>query len=221
MANLAHESVYAQLARIGKALSNPARLELLDLLDQRERSVEQLATESGIALKNTSAQLHELRAANLVTSRKEGTKVFYRLADPEVSSFLGTLQDFAQARLADLRDALADEFGDLVDVDPVTVEEFDARVRDGMLVVDVRSPEDYAAGHLPGAVSIPSDRLREELDRLPVGTDIVAYCRGPYCLTSAASVRLLREHGRQAHTLAGGFLRFRRTNPASSSDGAG
>jgi rhodanese-related sulfurtransferase len=211
MAGFEHEAIYTQLARIGKALANPARLLLLDLLDQRELTVEQLAEESGIALKNTSAQLKELRAANLVAGRKEGTRVYYRLADARVTAFLGAFEDFAEGRLADLRGALAEEFGDLLDLDAVTPEELEERLRDGRsLVIDVRSAEDYAAGHLPGAVSIPLDRLREEIDRIPRDAEIIAYCRGPYCLASSRSVRLLREHGRRARTLGGGYLRYRR-----------
>jgi DNA-binding transcriptional ArsR family regulator len=176
------EPVYQQLARIGKALASPVRLRLLDVLDQRERTVEELARESGIPLKNTSAQLQQLRAAHLVTARKEGTRVYYRLADERVSRFLGVFQEFAQDRLADLRDAVTELLGSYA---AVTADELAAKLADpGTLVLDVRSPDAYASGHVPGAVSVPLRELEHRLDELPGGKEIIAYCGGPYCVVS-------------------------------------
>ncbi|AQZ65939.1 Transcriptional regulator, ArsR family [[Actinomadura] parvosata subsp. kistnae] len=202
------EPIYAQLARVGKALASPVRLRLLDVLDQRERTVEELARAAGIPLKNTSAQLQQLRAARLVTSRREGTRVYYRLADERVSRFLGELQAFAGGRLAELRDAVRARLGSL---EGITAEELAARLEDpGTVVVDVRPPADYAAGHVPGAISVPMEELRDRLDELPAGAEIVAYCGGPYCVLSPEAVRLLRAHGHDARPLDGGFLGWRR-----------
>ena len=210
--------IYLELARIGKVLSNPVRLRLLDLLDARERTVEQLSRDSGIPVKNTSAQLQLLRAAHLVTSRKDGNRVLYRLADAEVSRFLGVFHEFAHQQLADLRSAIAEHFGGLTALEPVTADELTTRLDSGVLVVDVRPADDYAAGHLPAAVSIPSEWLLSRLDELPSDVEIVAYCHGTYCVTSAESAQLLREHGRRARHLAGGYAQWHRSVRPLDSD---
>ncbi|MEV4115567.1 metalloregulator ArsR/SmtB family transcription factor [Nonomuraea sp. NPDC049695] len=208
MSGFPEEPIYQQLARVGKALASPVRLRLLDVLDQRERTVEELADAAGIALKNTSAQLQHLRAARLVTSRKEGARVYYRLADERVSRFLGELQEFADERLADLRETVRARLGSL---EGVSAEELASRLTDpGTVVVDVRPATDYAAGHLPGAISLPLAELRERLDELPGQARIVAYCGGPYCAVSAEAVRILGEHGYDARALDGGYLGWRR-----------
>lgn len=206
MSEFVEEPIYAQLARMGKALASPVRLRLLDLLEHRELTVEQLSNGAGVALKNTSAQLQQLRAANLVTSRKDGTRVLYRLADPAVSEFLGRFQDFAAGRLADLRDVVAAHLGEPAELEPVTTAELRGLLDgDAVVVLDVRSAAEYAEGHVPGAMSVPIETLRDRLDELPRGVDIVAYCQGPYCVVSPDAVRLLREHGYRAHTLDGGL----------------
>jgi rhodanese-related sulfurtransferase len=208
----AEEPIYAHLARIGKALASPVRLRLLDLLDPGERSVEQLAASAGLGVKNTSAQLQQLRQANLVAARRDGTRVYYRLADRRVPDFLGRFQEFAEHRLADLRDAIAEHLGDPATVEPVTAGELRERLADsGTLVVDVRPAEEYAAGHVPGAISVPIATLRERLADLPRDVEIVAYCQGPYCVLSPGAVRVLREHGYRARTLSGGLTHWRRT----------
>ncbi|MEW9547735.1 ArsR/SmtB family transcription factor [Nonomuraea sp. NPDC050783] len=208
MADFPEEPIYEQLARVAKALASPVRLRLLDVLDQRERTVEELAQAAGVALKNTSAQLQQLRAAHLVTSRKDGPRVYYRLADERVSRFLGELEGFAHDRLADLRDAVRDRLGAL---EGVTADELADRLSDpGTLVLDVRPAADYAAGHVPGAVSVPMAELRERLAGLPRDAAIVAYCGGPYCVVSPEAVRVLRAHGYDARPLDGGFLGWRR-----------
>jgi rhodanese-related sulfurtransferase/DNA-binding transcriptional ArsR family regulator len=213
------EPIYAQLARIGKALSNPARLRLLDLLDSGERTVEQLAEHAGIGLKNTSAQLQHLRSANLVATRKDGTRVYYRLADRRVADFLGRFQEFSEDRLADLRSAIADHLGDPADLEPITTAELHRRVAEsGTLVVDVRPADQFTTGHLPGAISVPLATLHERLSELPRDAEIVAYCQGPYCVVSPKAVQLLREHGYRARTLSGGLTHWRRSGHDLHSD---
>ncbi|MCC5581468.1 metalloregulator ArsR/SmtB family transcription factor [Microtetraspora sp. AC03309] len=207
MAGFPEEPIYQQLARIGKAFAGPVRLRLLDVLTEGERTVEELSEEAGIALKNTSAQLQQLRAAHLVTSRREGTRIYYRLADERVPLFLGQLRDFAHERLADLRDAVSEHIDSL---EGVTADELAGRLADpNTMVIDVRSADSYAEGHLPGAVSLPLEELRDRLDELPHDVEIVAYCGGPYCVVSPRAVRLLREHGRRARPLEGGITGWR------------
>ncbi|WP_420918039.1 ArsR/SmtB family transcription factor [Streptomyces albus] len=213
--------IYTELARVGKVLANPLRLRLLDLLDARERTVEQLSREFGIPLKNTSAQLQQLRSAHLVSSRKDGTRVLYRPADDEVGRFLGVFQEFARRRLADLRSAVSDGLGDLSELEPVTAEELTTRLGDGALVIDVRLVDDYAMGHIPEAVSLPSEQLLSRIGELPDGAEIIAYCHGPFCVTSAACLQLLREQGRQARHLDGGLTHWHRTgNPLHTGAGS-
>ncbi|WP_327102275.1 ArsR/SmtB family transcription factor [Nonomuraea glycinis] len=212
MPDFPEEPIYQQLARIGKALSNPVRLRLLDVLDQRERTVEELSEEAGVALKNTSAQLQQLRAAHLVTSRKDGTRVYYRLADERVSRFLGQFQGFAHERLADLRDAVEERLGSF---EAVTAAELAARLREpDTVVVDVRSAAAYAEGHVPGAVSVPLKELLDRLGELPGDAEIIAYCGGPYCVVSPRAVEVLRSHGYRARPLDGGLTGWRRSGRA-------
>jgi rhodanese-related sulfurtransferase/DNA-binding transcriptional ArsR family regulator len=212
MPDFPEEPIYQQLARIGKALSNPVRLRLLDVLDQRERTVEELSEEAGVALKNTSAQLQQLRAAHLVTSRKDGTRVYYRLADERVSRFLGRFQGFAHERLADLRDAVEERLGSF---EAVTAAELAARLREpDTVVVDVRSAAAYAEGHVPGAVSVPLQELLDRLGELPGDAEIIAYCGGPYCVVSPRAVEVLRSHGYRARPLDGGLTGWRRSGRA-------
>jgi len=205
------QPIYAQLARIGKAVANPVRLRLLDVLDNGERPVDKLADDAGISLKNTSAQLRELRSAGLVSTRKAGTRIYYSVADEDVSRFLLGLQDFAYGRLADLRDAVSDHVGDPAELEPVTAADLDARLADpATLVIDVRTANEYALGHVPGAISVPMAELYDQIASLPQDVEIVAYCGGPYCVVSPRAVRLLRENGRRARPLDGGLSRWRR-----------
>ena len=203
-------ALYEQFARVGKALANPARLELLDLLAQGERGVEELAAAAGMKVSNTSAQLHALAAAGLVASRRDGVKIYYRLADEEVAAFAGRIQDFAASRIAEVERAARGYLGDVSALEPVARDELFRRLRDEeVLVLDVRPAAEYAAGHIPGAINVPHDQLAARLTELPGGADIVAYCRGRYCVFAPDAVRLLRARGFSARLLAGGLPDWR------------
>jgi rhodanese-related sulfurtransferase/DNA-binding transcriptional ArsR family regulator len=203
-------ALYEQFARVGKALANPVRLELLDLLAQGERSVEDLAGTARMKVSNTSAQLRMLAAAGLVASRRDGVKVYYRLADPAVAALTGQVQDFAASRLAEAEHATRSYLGDVAALEPVTHDELARRLRDGqVLVLDVRPEAEYAAGHIPGALNVPHDQLAARLAEIPGRTDIVAYCRGRYCVFAPDAVRLLRARGFSARPLDGGLPGWR------------
>jgi rhodanese-related sulfurtransferase/DNA-binding MarR family transcriptional regulator len=203
-------ALFEQFARVGKALANPARLELLDLLAQGERSVEDLAGTAQMKLSNTSAQLRMLAAAGLVASRRDGVRIFYRLADPGVTALIGQVQELAAARLAEVEQAARGYLGDVAALEPVAQEELSRRMRDGqVLVLDVRPAAEYAAGHIPGAVNVPHDQLAARLAEIPAGADIVAYCRGRYCVFAPDAVRLLRARGFPARLLDGGLPDWR------------
>ena len=203
-------ALYEQFARVGKALANPARLELLDLLAQGERSVEELAGAAGMKVSNTSAQLRTLAAAGLAASRRDGLRICYRLAGDEVAALAGQVQDFAAARLAEAERAARGYLGDVAALEPVAQDELLRRMRDEqVLVLDVRPVAEYAAGHIPGAVSVPHDQLAARLAELPAGAGIVAYCRGRYCVFAPDAVRLLRSRGFSARPLEGGMPGWR------------
>jgi rhodanese-related sulfurtransferase len=203
-------ALYEQFARVGKALANPARLELLDLLAQGERSVEDLAGAAGMKVSNTSAQLRALAGAGLVASRRDGVKIYYRLADEQVTAFVGQVQQFAASRLAEVEAAARGYLGDVAALEPVAQDELFRRLHDGqVLVLDVRPEAEYAAGHIPGAVNVPHDQLAARLTELPDGADVIAYCRGRYCVFAPDAVRLLRQRGFAARPLDGGLPGWR------------
>jgi DNA-binding transcriptional ArsR family regulator/rhodanese-related sulfurtransferase len=200
------ERLYAQLARVGKAIANPTRLELLDLLAQGERTVESLATELGLSMANASQHLQALREAGLVETRKQGLFVHYRLADDSVIALSRSVRLVAERRLADLDRVVRDHFGDRSDPEPVQLNELLERARSGkVLVLDARPAGEYAAGHIAGALSVPIDELHERLRSLPKNKEYVAYCRGPYCAYADRAIELLRASGRRARRLAEGF----------------
>jgi rhodanese-related sulfurtransferase/predicted transcriptional regulator len=198
--------LYQEFARIGKAVASPQRLEFLDLLAQREWTVEGLANETEQSIANASAHLKVLRTANLVETRREGSYVYYRLADENVVRLWQTIRDIGEARLAEI-DRIVDEFVGVRSEDEL----MDAQVlirqlADGdVVVLDVRPPDEYVAGHLPGARSIPIGELEAHLDELDPDKEIVAYCRGPYCLFADEAVELLRARGFRARRLAEGL----------------
>ncbi|MEO3788007.1 metalloregulator ArsR/SmtB family transcription factor [Actinocorallia sp. B10E7] len=208
----AHKTaLYEQFARVGKALANPARLELLDLLAQGERSVEDLASAAQMKVANTSAQLKALAAAGLVASRRSGVKVFYRPADEQVAVLVRRVQDFAADRLAEAERAARDYLGDIEALEPVGLAELARRAENGeVLVLDVRPAPEYDAGHIPGAIGIPHDQLAVRLAELPRDAEIVAYCRGRYCVFAPQAVRLLRDEGFRARPADGGLPEWRR-----------
>jgi len=200
------DRLYGQFARLGKALGNPYRLELLDLLAQSERTVESLAAETGATLANISQHLQILRNAGLATARKEGLFVHYRIADPAVSTLCAALRTVAERQDAELDRIVREHFGDRHEPEPVEMTELLRRARAGdVIVVDARPVNEYAAGHIPGALSIPIDDLKQRLHRLPKWKPFVAYCRGPYCVYADQAVEQLRSAGRRARRLAVGL----------------
>jgi rhodanese-related sulfurtransferase len=204
------DGLYEQFARIGKAVANPKRIELLDLLCQGERSVEVLAEAAAMGVTNTSAHLRVLREARLVDTRKEGTRVFYRLADEAVCGFFLSLRDLAGDRFAEVEQITRDYFEARDELDPVGRAELVARAGDGdVIVLDVRPGEEYEAGHIPGAMSVPLGELEQSLADLPHDAEIVAYCRGPYCVLAPQALELLRAHGFRARRLEGGLPEWR------------
>lgn len=203
-------ALYEGFAQVGKALGNPARIELLDLLAQGERGVEELAAAAGIRLSNTSAQLKALAAAGLVTARRSGTRAYYRIADPQVTVLVELAKQLAYDGSPQVREAAHAWLGETTELEPVTRTELDRRMRDrAVLVLDVRPAAEYAAAHIAGAVGIPLDQLPDQLTELPRDTEIVAYCRGRYCLMSLDAVRLLRAHGYRARPMDGGLPEWR------------
>lgn len=206
----AKRTLNEHFARLGKALSHPKRVELLDLLAQGERSVDALAAATGMGVNNTSAQLQVLRRTDLVETRKVGTRVYYRLADDEVSRFLGAFRDLARHRLGAVDRIMRDYFEARDELEPVDRDALAQRARDGeVLLLDVRPFVEYEAGHIPGALSIPLDQLADRLAELPVDAEIVAYCRGPYCVMAPEAVTLLHRAGRRARRFDGGLPEWR------------
>ena len=203
----AKTALFDAFARAAKALASGRRIELLDVLANGERTVEALAGEVGLTVANTSQHLQILRQAGLVTSRREGTSVHYRLAGPEVFELWRTLRTLAASRLAEVERLTAAYLGARDELEPVTREELARRLQDGdnLVVLDVRPAAEYAAGHLPGAVSIPVAELRRRLAELPGDREIVAYCRGPYCAFAHEAGVLLREAGVSARRLEDGL----------------
>ena len=200
------DRLYAQFARIGKALGNPHRLELLELLAQSERTVDSLATETGLSLANTSQHLQALRRAALVDSRKEGLFVYYRLADASVVALCTAIRTVAEQRLADLERLVRDHFGERARPEPVSMQELLARARSReVIILDARPAREYEAGHIAGAISVPIDELHSRLRTLPKNREYVAYCRGPYCVYADRAVELLVRSRRRATRLSDGF----------------
>lgn len=202
--------LYEQFARIGKTLASPHRLELLELLAQGERTVESLASETGLSVANASQHLQALRRAALVENRRQGVSIHYRLADPAVSDLCIAIRTVAERRLADLERLVRDHLGDRSDPEPVRMKELLRRLRsDEVVVLDARPAREYEAGHIAGAISMPVDHLQHHLRSLAKSREYVAYCRGPYCVYADHAVKLLRASGRRARRLLEGFPEWR------------
>lgn len=203
-------AIYDQLARIGKALASPRRLELLDLLSQSPRTVESLARETGQTMANTSQHLQVLRQARLVEAEKRGLYVTYRLPDEQVAGFYRSLRVLAESRAADIERITRDFLGARGLLEPVNQEALIARVARGeATVIDVRPEAEYRAGHIAGAVSFPLAGLGRRLTELPKDREIVAYCRGPYCVLAVEAVARLRARGFRAVRLEAGVADWR------------
>lgn len=203
--NIKH-ALFAQFARIGKALSNPNRLEIIEFLAQGERSVDTLATISGLSVANTSQHLQQLRQAGLVETRKDGQRVFYRLSGSDVVSLLDAVRRVADRHLTDVSNLVETYLTSKDNMEPVPNDELMKRVKQGdVTILDVRPPDEYEAGHLPGAINVPLHELPEHLSQLNTGKEIVAYCRGPYCVLSYDAVALLRESGVRARRMQEGY----------------
>lgn len=203
-------ALFDQLARVGKALGSGKRLELLDLLAQAERPVDALATAAGLNLTTASAHLQTLKQAGLVASRRQGTKIFYRLAGDDVADLLVRARHVAAAHLPDVSAARDSYLGGSQGIESIDRDELLRRVTAGQVtVLDVRPANEYAAGHLPGAVNIPVDELAERIAELSADADVVAYCRGPYCVFAHDAVRLLHQHGRRAIRFTDGVTEWR------------
>ncbi|MDH5516788.1 MAG: metalloregulator ArsR/SmtB family transcription factor [Gammaproteobacteria bacterium] len=200
------QDLFSQFARVGKALSHANRLELLEFIAQGERSVDDLSKVSGLSVANTSQHLQHLRQAGLVSSRKQGLKVFYRLSGDDVIQLLDTVRGVAERHIAEV-DKLVNTYLTVKDeLEPIPREELLQRVKQGLVtVLDVRPAEEYAAGHVPGAVNIPLSELESHLEQFDSEHDIVAYCRGPHCILAFDAVAKLREKGLKAHRLEDGF----------------
>jgi rhodanese-related sulfurtransferase len=203
-------AIYEQFARIGKSLASGPRLELLDLLCQGPRSVEALAREAGQSVANTSHHLQVLRRARLVAGEKHGVSVTYRLADEEVCVFFQALRSLAESRLAEIEQVTRRFLEERGEMEPVDREALVGLVRSGeVTVLDVRPVEEYQAGHIPGALSVPLEELERRLSELPREREVVAYCRGPYCVLALEAVQRLRKRGFRAIRLEDGVPEWR------------
>lgn len=202
--------LYEQLARVGVALGSAGRLQILEFLAQGERSVDVLAAMTGLSVANTSKHLQTLRAAGLVVARKEGLRVFYALSGDDVVALYSALQQVAETRVAEVERLVRSWLTQRDTLEPVPPRELLERLKKGLVVViDVRPAEEFAAGHLPGAINVPVDQIEERLASLPRRKEVVAYCRGPYCLMSFEAVAMLRRRGLRARRLQNGFPEWR------------
>jgi rhodanese-related sulfurtransferase/DNA-binding transcriptional ArsR family regulator len=198
--------LYQSIAKVAQALASGNRLQLIEFMAQGERSVDALAAMAGVTVANASQHLQALRRAGLVASRKDGQRVYYRVAGDDVVRLFDDLRRVAESRLAEVRQLVNEFLGDRHALEAVPADELLARAKKGLVtVLDVRPPEEYAAGHVRGAINVPMDKLEDYLAKLPKRLEIVAYCRGPYCLMSFEAVALLRKRGWKARRLEDGF----------------
>jgi len=210
MSNQGKRKLYGELSRIGRALASANRLELLEVLAQGERTVEVLSREAELSNSNASQHLKVLREARLVESRKDGLFVYYRLVAPEAFELVYAMRQLAEQHMAEVERLVRSYFRNRDELEPISREELVRRAKDGtVIVLDVRPVEEYRAGHIPGAISVPVDELVARLAEIPRGREVVAYCRGPYCLMAHAAVEKLRARGRRARRLVDGFPEWR------------
>lgn len=204
------QQIFNQFARVAKAMSNGNRLEILEFLAQGEHSVDALARATGLSVANTSQHLQLLRQHGLVSSRKQGQKVYYRLSGEDVLALFAQLRVVAERHLADVQRLVDDYLVTRDELEPIPAEELLQRVRaDLVTVLDVRPFHEYQAGHLPGAINIPLAELEGRLSTLDPAQEVVAYCRGPHCILAFDAVAKLRGHGLQARRLDGGLPEWR------------
>jgi rhodanese-related sulfurtransferase/DNA-binding transcriptional ArsR family regulator len=209
----AKDELYDAFASVAKALGSGRRAEIVDLLAQRERSVEEVASEIDQSVANTSHHLRSLATAGLLQSRRDGQRIIYRLTSGRVAELWAALRDVAATHVADI-DVLVDAYlGARDQIEEVTIDELAERLDRGRaVVIDVRPSAEYAAGHIPGARSVPIDQLDDALDALPRSREIIAYCRGPYCVYADDAVRLLRDRGFKARRLDTGYPEWQRAD---------
>jgi rhodanese-related sulfurtransferase len=204
------DAVYSEFARIGHALSSPRRIELLDLLAQGEKTVELLAAQIATPVKNTSAHLRVLRQARLVDTRAEGTYVHYRLANDDVLRMLRGLEAVGHGQLAEVQQIVRLYVDERDQLEPVTLQELRRLLKDGAVtVIDVRPAEEYKAGHIPGSLSLPLADLKRRIATLPKKREVIAYCRGRYCVYSLEAVNTLRRYGYRARRASEGLPDWR------------
>jgi rhodanese-related sulfurtransferase/DNA-binding transcriptional ArsR family regulator len=202
--------VLGGVAEVAKAFGNTHRVEILELLAQGEKSVEALARRAGLSVANASQHLRFMRSAGLLTSRREGKQVLYQVSDSSIIDTLVVLRRVAERNLAEVREALGGYFHERDSMEPVSREELAGRLRDGLVtLIDVRPEDEYEAGHLPGSISIPLRELTHRLRDIPKSLEIVAYCRGPYCVFAFEAVALLRDNGFKARRLEDGYPEWR------------
>ena len=207
---IAKQRLYQGIARVAAALGSGGRLQLLEFVAQGERSVDALAAMTGLSVANTSKHLQALRQAGLVSARKEGVRVYYVLAGNDVSLLMASLRGVAEHRAADVEKLLQDWLAHRDKLEPVSALEVLKRARAGLVtVLDVRPEEEYAAGHVPGAINVPIEKLEGYLSKLPKRKEVIAYCRGPYCLMSFEAVEKLRRRGFKAKRLENGYPEWR------------
>jgi len=212
MSNASPKSrLYEQFSRVGKALSNPHRLELLEFIAQGEKSVERLAEISGMTVANTSQHLQHLRHAGLVSTRKESQRVFYSLTDDMIVDLMGLLRKISQKNLAEVELIVNTFFKSKDSLEPITHADLLKRIKAGLVtILDVRPPDEFAAGHIPGSINVPLKELERYAREFSANTEVVAYCRGPYCMLSFDAVEQLRKKGFKAKRLEDGFPEWKK-----------
>jgi len=213
--------IFEQFAELARVLGHAHRLELIELVSQGERSVDRLAEVTGLSIANTSQHLQQLRRGGFVQSRRDGKRVLYRLADGPILSLIAALRSYAERNRAEIGKIVADYFQRLDQLEPVSRKELAQRLKaKSAIVLDVRPEDEFALGHVPGALNIPINELKRRLVELPKGQEIVAYCRGPYCVFSFEAVALLRKRGFLVRRLEDGFPEWKAAGLATESASA-